>query len=299
LNQSELGQTVQTGIQGFRRKTRSWYRPLSFTLHRAQTVLRHLPDPALVSLERVGGLFPFSVLFWEATLTDLQEEMEANGLTAVLAVAQPPFVSNEWVLEMHSQDPRIIPVVNIAPGTSRPGHALKRFVDKGAKALKINPAADGEGVDSPRYKALLREAQSLALPVILHTGVFHSSVLYKKSELGKAELYSRWYETFPGIKFVLAHMNFHEPHIALDLAEEHPSVFVETSWQPTEMMGEAVRRIGAERVLFGSDWPFVGNNIAIGIKRIREAVTTGLISDEHARLILGENAIKVFGLSIN
>ena len=93
-------------------------------------------------------------------------------------------------------------------------------------------------------------------------------------------------------------MNFHEPSVALDLVEKHPNVFVDTSWQPAEVIGEAVRRVGAERVLFGTDWPFVGNNVNIGLARIRDCIQAGSLTEEQSMLILGVNAAKIFGISI-
>ena len=203
-------------------------------------------------------------------------------------------ISNEFLLDRCSEEPRLLPVVNIPSGTTRPGVALKNYVNKGAVALKIHPASDGEGVDSPRYKALLQSADTLGLPVILHTGCFHTHLFYKDPDQGQAQRYATWFETYKNIQFVLAHMNFHEPNIALDLVEEHENVHVDTSWQPAEVIGEAIRRVGAERVLFGTDWPFIGNNLSVGLKRIEVCVETGSMSEEQSELILGENAAKLF-----
>src|SRR5262249_55470294 len=150
----------------------------------------------------------------------------------------------------------------------RPAQALKSCAKKGARLLKIHPAADGEGPDSPRYRAMLEVAESLNLPVIIHTGCMHSRVLYRDPEMGKAERFAPWFEAYPQTSFILAHMNFHEPETAIDLAEKYANVFVDTSWQPTEVIAEAVRRMGARKILFATDWPFIGNNLSIGVDRV-------------------------------
>ena len=279
-----------------RKGARLWLRPFTASIHHAQPIIRHLPKPLRVRLDEVSALVPLPILLVESTPNDLKEAMENADVDFALLIAHPPFASNEFVLKACAQDPKLIPVVNVPSGTAQPGEAFKEYVKAGAKALKIHPAADGEGVDSPRYEMLLTAAAELRLPVILHTGCFHSHLLYKDPMQGQAQRFAPWFERFREIPFVLAHMNFHDPNIAFDLAEAHPNVYMDSSWQPAETIGEAVRRVGAERVLFGSDWPFVGNNISIGLKRIRECVEAGTLNEKESRLILGENASKLFKL---
>jgi hypothetical protein len=285
---------AQIPLHEFRKRARVWLKPLMGSLHRAQTVLRHLPEPARRALDELSGLAPIPSLLFESTVTDLVEAMEEASVDRTLVIAHPPVMSNEFLLDRCSEYPALLPVVNVPSGTSRPGGALKSYVAQGAVALKIHPASDGEGVDSPRYKALLKAADDLGLPVILHTGCMHTHLFFKDPEQGQAQRFAPWYETYKNISFVLAHMNFHEPNVALDLVEEYGNVHVETSWQPAEVIGEAVRRVGAERVLFGTDWPFVGNNLNVGLGRIQDCVDTGAMTVAQSRLILGQNAAKLF-----
>lgn len=266
-------------------------------MHRAQTFLRHLPEPARRALDEVGGVAPLANLLIESSVTDLVEAMEQSSVDHALVIAHPPMMTNDFVLDRCEEHPRLLPVVFIPSGTAKPGHALKDYAARGAVALKIHPAADGEGADSPRYKALLKSADALGLPVIIHTGCFHTHLFYKDPAQGQAQRYAPWFERHPNVRFILAHMNFHEPAVALDLMEEHGNVYADTSWQPAEVIGEAVRRVGAERILFGTDWPFVGNNLDIGLDRVRTCVDAGTVTEEQSRLILGENAAKVFGIA--
>lgn len=283
---------------GFVRKQgRHWMKPISGTLHSAQVTLRHLPDSIRRPLDEVMGLAPLPGLLIESTPADLLEGMDEANINYAVVIPMPGLVSNEFVLETCRENPRLIPVAYVPKGTEKPGQALKNYVKAGAKALKIHPAADGEGAHSPRYRALLRTAESLGLPVILHTGCIHSHLLYKDPSQGRAEAFSDWFKTYSGLRFILAHMNFHDPYQAIDLCEEFPNLWVDTSWQPAEIIGEAARRIGPERILFATDWPLVGNNLSVGRQRIQDCVETGLLNPEQAQLILGENALKLLGLS--
>ncbi|MDR3608914.1 MAG: amidohydrolase family protein [Oligoflexia bacterium] len=276
-----------------RKTVRAWLRPALENLHESGTLIRHLPDPLRRGLDEVSAVAPVSGLLLESTTDDLLETMDVNEVDVALVIPHPPTVSNDFVLEVCARDERLLPVAYVPKDAPKPVATLKALVGRGARALKIHPAADGEGPDSARYKKLLKAATEQGLPVILHTGCMHSSLLFKDSSLSEASLYAPWFKEFPKTPFVLAHMNWHAPGVAMNLAIEYPNVYVDTSWQPSEVIGEAVRRMGPERILFGSDWPLVGNNIAIGLERIRECVRMGLMSDEDADLILGENARKL------
>ena len=291
-----LPEGARLQLSVLRKKSRDWLRPFSSTLHKSQTMLRHFPDPIRKRLDQIAGLSVLPNLLFEGTLIDFQYTMKDAGVDAAIIIAQPPFIPNEFIMEIAATHAEFIPVVNIPPGTSRPGEHLKNFVNQGAKALKIHPPADGEGPESPRYRALLKTAEQLGLPVILHTGCMQSHILYKDPEGGEAQAYSPWFEKYKNVKFILAHMNFHHPMIAMDLAEEFENVYLDTSWQPAEIIGESVRRLGPEKIMFGSDWPFVGNNLRVGKKRVFGAVEIGMIQEKDAEKILGQNAARVFGI---
>jgi predicted TIM-barrel fold metal-dependent hydrolase len=291
----KMGQIDQ--IAKFRKLARHWLKPFSAYFHESQTFLRVIPESLRKPIDEIGMLAPLAGLLFESSVKDLKESMLEAGVDYAVLIAQPPYLPNDHLMEICQDHPELIPAVNIPSGTTKPGSTLKSLHKKGAKILKIHPAMDGEGVESSRYRALLKSANELGMPVILHTGCVHSHVLYKDPSQGKAERFAPWFANYPELKFILAHMNIHEPNIALDLAEEYSNVQVDTSWQPAETIGEAVRRIGSDRVLFGSDWPLVGNNMTIGLKRVRECISMGMITEEQSRQVLGENALKLLNFA--
>ncbi len=283
-------------IGSMRRKARSLFSPLTSTLHQAQTWARHLPDPARRAVDALGALAPAPNLLVESSPGDLIETMDRVGVDQAVLIAHEPTIPNAFVLEQcRIQAHRLIAAVTIPAGTPDPADALRKAHADGAKILKIHAAAEGESPDSLHYNALLKAATELGMPVILHTGCLHLPLVFKKPDFGRVEHFRPWFEEFGDTRFVLAHMNFHEPIVALDLCQEFPNLLVDTSWQPVETIHEAVRRIGAERVLFGSDWPMVGNNIEVGLSRIDECVRMDWITEEQAALIRGKNAARLLG----
>ena len=55
--------------------------------------------------------------------------------------------------------------------------------------------------------------------------------------------------------------------------------------------------VGPDRVLFGTDWPFVGSNLAVGIERVRICIEAGTLNSADADLILGKNAAQLLGIA--
>jgi predicted TIM-barrel fold metal-dependent hydrolase len=285
---------IPSFLEAPRHLARFWLKPLAASMHQAQTLMRHLPIRVREGLDELGGLAPLPGLLLESTVTDLIQRLDENHIDRVLVISAPPIASNDFVFEAHSRDPRILPVVNIPKGTLDVEEALKSARARGAVALKIHGAADGEGPESLRYQALVATADELGLPVIIHTGCMHSHVLYRSPEFGRAEAFEPWFKRHPNVRFVLAHMNLHEPLIAMDLMERYPNVYADTSWQPAETIGEAVRRVGAERVLLGTDWPFVGDNYRVSLARIDDAMAMGTLTSPQADAIRGLNAARLF-----
>jgi predicted TIM-barrel fold metal-dependent hydrolase len=283
-------------VESLRRQAKRWIKPWSSALHDAQTVVRKLPSPLRSIVDEFGALAPLPLLLIESTARDLDEAMRESGIDGAVIIAHPQVASNELILEAAERNPKLFPVVHVAPGTQRPGLALKKWVARGARALKIHTAADGEGRESPHYLALLKSAQELGLPVILHTGCFKSHLLYRNPDHGRVEEFEPWFRKFPEISFVLAHMNFHDPQKAVEMAEKYPRLFVDTSWQPKNVISKAVRTLGADRVLFATDWPFIGDNLKVGLLRIEEILAEKKITEEESKKILGLNASKLLKL---
>lgn len=278
-------------LEKIRNEARATYRPVASSLHRTQTFMRHLPSVVRRTIDEMSLLVPLPGILLESSAKDLRDSMKKSGVSRTVVIAHPPYSSNEFVLEECEKNPSLIPAVNIARILGGdPSAKLREYVKRGARLLKIHASADAEGADSPRYAALLRTASDLGIPVIVHTGCIYSRLSYQDAKLGDVRNFKGWFKDFPGTTFVLAHMNFHDPFTALDIAADLPNVWVDTSWQPTETVTEAVRRLGPERVLFGTDWPLLGSNQEIGIARIRQGVEHGILLEEHANLVLQGNA---------
>lgn len=270
--------------------------PLVQSLHKAQVNLRLTPRWMQGATEVLATPTLLGTLLVEGVADDLLRSMGENRVDRTLVLAHPPLLPNESVLDLADAFPdQISAVVNLPPGTPHAGERLRNFVSRGARALKIHAAADGEDARSLRYLLLIETAADLDLPVILHTGCIHGP-MYRNPELGDPRRFEAWFREHPKTTFILAHTGLHDPESALEMASRYANVCVETSWQPAEVIGESARRLGAERVLYGSDWPFLGQNQRVGLARIRDCQDSGTLNATQTALILGENAQRIFRL---
>jgi predicted TIM-barrel fold metal-dependent hydrolase len=182
--------------------------------------------------------------------------------------------------------PRLATFASVHP--EQPGweKRLRTYMEAGCLGLKIHPIIQNLVPGSSSVYQLLEEYAPYGKPVLLHAG----ESAYRQGEVSLSRLgrIADWASTlasFPRIRFIIAHMAMEGWKEALDLGERLFHLYVDTSFKPASHVREALRRLGRERVLFASDWPFSLQKAPL---RVMEAVTS---SDRGLRrALLSENA---------
>ena len=156
-------------------------------------------------------------------------------------------------------------------------HAIR---DRGFKGLKLHPVSFAMPPGHPHVIRLIRAAARLQAPVLFHSGDDgHSTPL----EIAPAAA------ACPDAALILGHMGgyFHTAD-AIEVARAYPNVYLETSAMPYPgRIRDAVRAIGADRVLFGSDGP--GCQPALELDKVRRAA----LSEAELELVLGGNLVRL------
>jgi predicted TIM-barrel fold metal-dependent hydrolase len=268
--------------------------PYLAVLHKAQESARLVPEKHLPLCDKLIASFGAINTLVDSSVSDLFTHMDDNSINQTIIIAHPPYIPNKFVIELANHNKKIIPIVNLPYNSPTAETDFINYLKLGAKGLKIHAAADGGETESAHYSKLLQIANEHKLPVIIHTGCIHVGPLYKDPTMGHAEHFDVWFDRYPNCKFILAHMNYHHPDIAIQLCKQYPNVFLETSWQPKNKIINAIKEVGAEKVLFGSDWPIMGNNIKHSLDHLYSAFDEGLIAKDQLDLILGINAYNIF-----
>lgn len=168
---------------------------------------------------------------------------------------------------------------------------LASLRSNGVRGVKLHSLFQGFAYDDPRMMELY-EAIGSEIAIIAHVGDGGDAAANSR---GTPQMVAKIAKTFPDLRLVLCHFGgYHR----LDDAEQELvglDVHLETSWPPTlaalapELVKRIVSKHGADRIVFGSDWPMADPKAEI------EAIRRIGLSDDDTENILGGNFLRLLG----
>ncbi|MGE5507883.1 MAG: amidohydrolase family protein [Chitinophagales bacterium] len=226
------------------------------------------PDPVAVKvIDQLAGHYGHPPAA-DGTLAGLLAAQRQAGvdLTVVHTAATRPAqvrAANDWAIQLAELDrtvqdppaPRLLPFGTLHPGYSDVPGELARLRAAGLRGLKFHPDFQGFYLDSPEALALFASIGP-EFVILIHVGDLRS--LGRPDYSSPARL-RRLVQAVPGLKVVAAHLGGYRMWDELGEVFPLASVYVDSSSSLALLdRDEAVRLIrayGAERVLFGSDFP--------------------------------------------
>ena len=206
---------------------------------------------------------------------------------------------NEYLLETAARSGgRIIPFCVIQPRAGDDALTeIERCVRGGARGLgELRPESQGYALEHGAGDMLAGAALRHDLVLLFHVSEPVGHAYPGKSGLSLDAFY-RFVSCHQGLTAVGAHWAGGLPFYALmpEVREALANVYVDTAATPLlygqAIYGQVAALVGAERILFGSDYPLISQ------RRQRQAIEDGLGDDEDGRrLILGENACRLLRL---
>jgi uncharacterized protein len=160
---------------------------------------------------------------------------------------------------------------------------LERAVREwGFRAAKLMPTLHAVNLVGALAHPVMRKAGELGVPVTIHSGESPAHPL----EIGVLA------EAFPDVPVIMDHMGYRN-HVgaAIAAAKRAPNLYLmTTAVMEPRCIRDAVRELGAERVVFGSNGPSVPPAVQLAVIRRAELAP----ADE--RKVLGENAARLLRL---
>ena len=242
-----------------------------------------------------------------ATSQDLLESMDEEEVDAAVMVGfgwtnkDLAAAANDDLLEQARRSGgRLIPFCSVNPSWGKAAIAeVERCAIGGAKGIgELHPDTQGFNLtDHPTMEPLVEIALKHNLAILIHTSepVGHQ---YVGKGTVTPEIILQFIEHFPEANIILAHFGGGLPFYALmpEVKNSLTNVYFDSAAAPFLYTPDAFRvtadLVGIDHILMGSDFPLIHTK-----RLVDEVLQSGLSTREQA-LVLGENAAKLYNISI-
>ena len=231
----------------------------------------------------------------DAGAAGLVRVMDRLGIATIvcaphLGIGPDDRAGNDLLRRAMDEHPgRILGYCAVNPNRSEPHKLaeLQRCADDARfVGVKIHPSLHRHPLEGPGYQVVWEFATERGWPLLTHTwgGDPHCS---PSMLAGPARRY-------PRVTILVGHCgaNLQGIEESIAAAREHANVYLDitASYMPYGILERMVAEVGADRVLFGTDMPFLDPRPKI------TQVAGARIPVEDKRKIFAENARRVFGL---
>ena len=219
----------------------------------------------------------------------------------------PPFAQhvdelvayNRWLCGVGAEHPNLLPFVSANPAvmTSRQSatHLAELFDERGARGMKLHNIAIRTYPDDPGLDGAYEVCQERGVPLVVHCGPDA-----RGKDWATPSSFVPVIERYPRLPLILAHLGGAAWRDLAEVSDQYPQIWFDlsetvhwvdaTSGATRDQLVGLIERVGVERVLLGSDFPWY--EPADTILHVGEL---GL-GDDAERAILGENAARLLGL---
>lgn len=204
---------------------------------------------------------------------------------------------NDHTLALAAAAPAVIPTFTIYP---EPGVAAEtaRCLAAGGRAVKMHLQVGGFDASDPLLDDAWWQLQEQGTAVIVHAGAVADGS--GNEQWCGPEPVRRLLHRFGGLRLVIAHLGAPDYDAFVALAEQYPSVWLDTAMVFTDppYLGPAPLHLAGrlaglgDRVVFGSDFPTIPHAFAAQVSGLADL---GL-GDDWLRAVLWHNGLRLFGL---
>ncbi len=231
----------------------------------------HMIEVEALAARQSGPLFSGEVPVYthiEQTLplvlpeTLIRQMDEANIEKSILFAVDGPILysSNEYVRNLCDRFPdRLIGFASVDPKKTNSSDIFEKAVkDLDLKGLKLHPPLQDFYPNDKKIYPLYEKAIDLNVPVVFHVG---TTPFGKSCKLSQADpiLIDQIANDFPELRILLTHLGTLWHHSAFMVVEKHPNVYIDTAAFlyeiPQLLTIDLVNRIGANKIVFGTDYP--------------------------------------------
>ena len=227
------------------------------------------------------------------TAPNLVREMKALGIESavVLPFDLPVGARNsDSLLRVARRYPELLPFGSVHPWDRDIDDRLDRQRSTGALGIKLHPNGQFISPDAPRTVHLCGRCGAKGLPVLFHCGPvgIEPAAARRRSQVDR---YERTIAENPDTTFVLGHSGALQYERAVQFADRYPNTFFELSCLGLPALRTVLDTVPADRILYGTDWPFYHQALTLARVLIATADDPAL-----RRAVLHDNAARLLSL---
>jgi len=230
------------------------------------------------------------------TVEDFTSMMDMNGIDSVVTCAPYSSIGKDrtydevnrfLVKSIEEAKGRIIGFIRVNPHLQ--DHALRSIKagveEQGFRGIKFHPRNEAFAINSEELVFPIAElAVKLDAPILIHTGEPDTYGFAQPTLVGDLA------DSFPDLTLIIGHMGKRLYEDAICVARWFENIILETSFRSPRDIARAVKRVGADRVVYGSDTPFGVPEIEMLKVRVSD------ITPEEKSMVLGDNMARILGL---
>lgn len=252
--------------------------------------------PEKVAARAVAGIGAFYdiKMHMDGTKATLQGEAAHAGIThsMIFSVATKPAQVksiNEFIAgEVSMSGGTMTGLGTMHPLSEDMEGDMRHLLELGLRGVKLHPDVQGFCIDNERCQTIYALCEEAGIPVLLHTGD-------KRYDMSNPNRLRPMVEKFPRLTFIGAHLGGYSVwEDAVEQLRGLPNLYFDCSstfaFMPTEKAKELILTLGADHVIFGTDYPmWVPKNEV-------DTFFSLSLSEEDNEKILWRNAAKLFRL---
>ena len=188
--------------------------------------------------------------------------------------------------------PRLIPFPSVHPAARDPAGEVRRVAEAGFRGVKLHPEYQDFHVDDAALEPLYRALEECGLVALFHAG---HDIGFPDSDRAAPARFLSVHRAFPRLALVASHLGGFRRWSEVAEHLLGSAIWLDTSYTlghiPAPLLGEILHGHRPDRLLFGSDSPWVDQSAALaGVRGL------GLTPELEER-ILGGNARELLGLA--
>ncbi|MEU6642572.1 amidohydrolase family protein [Saccharomonospora sp. NPDC046836] len=211
-------------------------------------------------------------------------DMDAAGVDMAMVCSLSQRIENDFIIGMQDSYPeRFIGFGQVMPQADDALAEIRRLAEAGIRGLKLHPSLHGYHVaDHGLLDPVFRECAKHGMVVLINALDDAFCAPFAIEEVAKDH---------PDVPTIIAHMGavWNVPE-AIIVAERRSHIYLETSATLMADVKRAYARLGAEKILMGTEWP--GSDFDIERLKIRKAIP----GEADRALVEGGNYAKLLGI---